>query len=738
MTRQPSREIFICAADVPVDRQFTRRLSRDLRRCGFNPVVAHQHDDEAHVFAAIDRAEAVLVVASPQVLRSEAAQRQYRHAARRPGGTIVPLRVTRESATPPELSNIQWVDFFTIYALGLQNLTKVLGSTRPDLERRVVWAKVWGRIIPLLRTVLAILLGVARASVFWGTSNFIAFILPALFVGIGEEDYERGDAVKVRIVLAKIVGGAMGGAACANVLALVYAAAQGTSPQFDILPQVAFAVVGGGLGWFAIWREQRTLARGATWFRTTMRVVRFAAKSLIFILWPFSGSYDISTSHVSAPTGIDPGVVILQVVGFLAAATILEWMHSPVRKTKRATVDEVHQVTGMSGPCEVFISHSSADNALVIKLARDLEQRGFATWVDRRKLVPGTSWPESIRTGLTQARTILLMWSPVAQNSAWVTEEYRSALAQGKRVVIARLDETVAIPPPLQGVEMFEFSPLYVEGLLSVLMALRAPAAVVTHLQRAVTRRIRSIQLINFVRFLANSYMMAARVVLYAVIAYSLFQGVSWVVGAALGVAVELAGLRSIAGLPTTRWSSAAHLVNAFMIPIVFGAFIPFIGADPSSPSTVSAAGSAGAYGSAALFGLVLLAVEAFFLYQEPRALAQGKQSLTQILRVLHLYGRSWIGSAGQLLCFFVFLHVRFGPVPVSQGNSGNVVGDIIGTVITSAIAVALFAIFPMQAMGVICAAIQVYLFPSLRTRKALRQLAKRAPERQPVTVAAR
>ena len=50
-------------------------------------------------------------------------------------------------------------------------------------------------------------------------------------------------------------------------------------------------------------------------------------------------------------------------------------------------------------PCnlpKVFLAYVQEDTWAVDRLFRALEERGFAPWMDRRKLMPGQNWPRSI------------------------------------------------------------------------------------------------------------------------------------------------------------------------------------------------------------------------------------------------------------------------------------------------------------------------------------------------------
>src|SRR5258708_2994677 len=76
----------------------------------------------------------------------------------------------------------------------------------------------------------------------------------------------------------------------------------------------------------------------------------------------------------------------------------------------------------------VFISYSSADNALVKGLKEDLHAQGISTWVDREGILPGTpDWEDAVRNAIRAAHAVLLVASPSARSSRYVKDELRIA-----------------------------------------------------------------------------------------------------------------------------------------------------------------------------------------------------------------------------------------------------------------------------------------------------------------------
>ena len=49
---------------------------------------------------------------------------------------------------------------------------------------------------------------------------------------------------------------------------------------------------------------------------------------------------------------------------------------------------------------KVFLAYVQEDRSAADRLFRDLETRGFAPWLDRRKLLPGQNWPRAIEDAI--------------------------------------------------------------------------------------------------------------------------------------------------------------------------------------------------------------------------------------------------------------------------------------------------------------------------------------------------
>jgi hypothetical protein len=775
--------IFICSSRAPRDRAFARRLANDLRTLGFAPIVNRGRSDAPQPAADIDRAQKVLVVVSPQLAGSAPARIEYMYALEH-GKSVVPLQVSSRAAIPPELKDIQWVDFFELYDQGLATLASHLGISAPRLARRAALARVRGRIILVARGVLATLMFAARMLVVFGIVgpwSFVA-VLPAIFAEVSEEDYRRGDQITRRIVLAKTLLGAAGGMFAGVLIVSSVAALSATSESAhmrvgDIAGiSLLLGVAGAVLGWLLIRLERRNLDQGQLRFSKVMHLVRYCAKASLItagaltvlilqtphahpLLADSVGQFVTSDVVESSSTVLALVAIVVVLAVILAAplAAPLEWLRSPVHRSRRRAqaadgVAPQTKATPSPGATAglVFISHSSADNELALRLAADLQTRDIPTWVDRHRLAAGMRWPDEIRQSVDTSSTFMLLLSPVAAASDWVREEYRRALAKGKAVVVVRLDPTCAIPPELNQAPLVEFSALYSKGLLDVLVALGATQSTVAAVARAVRQRIQYAWLIGTARAGALGYMLWARIAIFGIASFALLGGFDriagfhslaeylpiWLLhaapGAALGAFVEIGENASIAGAKLTAHIGLAKIANGALLGMALLGPVPLLTVlffANNSPADVPD-DSTKVYVILALLGISLVSgLMALPMARiERRNREQGKAAFVLWMRAARYLSRGFVGSIGLVIPFYLLIDSPenlFGPPP-NQVLGGMAFWWLAGLIV-----------------GGIMAAVQLFFFPSSLTRKALRQLGSsseiEAPRRisQPRAVAA-
>ncbi len=97
----------------------------------------------------------------------------------------------------------------------------------------------------------------------------------------------------------------------------------------------------------------------------------------------------------------------------------------------------------------VFISYSRKDFYFAESLAFHLTERGIESWLDANHLSPGGDWGQEIERALDEAHTLILVATPASMRSPYVEREWKRALAQGDRLLVARF-RSCKLPPELK------------------------------------------------------------------------------------------------------------------------------------------------------------------------------------------------------------------------------------------------------------------------------------------------
>src|SRR5690349_14398010 len=83
---------------------------------------------------------------------------------------------------------------------------------------------------------------------------------------------------------------------------------------------------------------------------------------------------------------------------------------------------------------KVFVSYAREDSEWVIRLANDLRDRSYPTWVDRQ-LSAGVRWRKEIDSALRGCDVLIVVLSPASVQSAEVDAEISFALDKDKTVI---------------------------------------------------------------------------------------------------------------------------------------------------------------------------------------------------------------------------------------------------------------------------------------------------------------
>ncbi len=129
-------------------------------------------------------------------------------------------------------------------------------------------------------------------------------------------------------------------------------------------------------------------------------------------------------------------------------------------------------------PRQIFISHASEDARLAHRLARDLQQQGWQTWIAPDSIQPGEKWVAAINRGLAESGVFVLLLSQHAVQSRWVKSETDIAVQwehEGKMRFIPLQTSSVpvaGIPPLWQAYQFIPLAGRYQDGLAQLLAEL--------------------------------------------------------------------------------------------------------------------------------------------------------------------------------------------------------------------------------------------------------------------------
>jgi len=94
-----------------------------------------------------------------------------------------------------------------------------------------------------------------------------------------------------------------------------------------------------------------------------------------------------------------------------------------------------NNTTTMAAPPKVFISYASEQSDFAELMKMKLEAASVEVWRDAHEIVAGEEWRNEIDYGLLNADAIIVLLTPAAAASAYVTYEWAFALGNGKRVL---------------------------------------------------------------------------------------------------------------------------------------------------------------------------------------------------------------------------------------------------------------------------------------------------------------
>lgn len=102
-----------------------------------------------------------------------------------------------------------------------------------------------------------------------------------------------------------------------------------------------------------------------------------------------------------------------------------------------------------------FFSYSSKDLPHILPYEQALQEAGGSVWRDKTSLKTGDYWPMRLGEAIEQQSLFLLFWSANANDSDFVTLEWNSAIALGKKIIPILLDNT-PLPASLHAIHAIQ------------------------------------------------------------------------------------------------------------------------------------------------------------------------------------------------------------------------------------------------------------------------------------------
>jgi hypothetical protein len=91
----------------------------------------------------------------------------------------------------------------------------------------------------------------------------------------------------------------------------------------------------------------------------------------------------------------------------------------------------------------VFISHSSQDHEVAVKVCEALEQRGLGCWLASRDVSPGDNFQEAIVKAICAVRAMVLVFTGSANNSDEIKKEIALASHYHLAVIPVRVEDVM-------------------------------------------------------------------------------------------------------------------------------------------------------------------------------------------------------------------------------------------------------------------------------------------------------
>lgn len=105
----------------------------------------------------------------------------------------------------------------------------------------------------------------------------------------------------------------------------------------------------------------------------------------------------------------------------------------------------------------VFLSYSSDEKALAMRLADVLSKKRLCVWFDPEAISPGASILATLRSKIDSADVVVMLFSAASVKSKWQEWELKYAQEQSKHIIPVRLGD-VTLPEALRDLKYIDLS----------------------------------------------------------------------------------------------------------------------------------------------------------------------------------------------------------------------------------------------------------------------------------------
>lgn len=128
-------------------------------------------------------------------------------------------------------------------------------------------------------------------------------------------------------------------------------------------------------------------------------------------------------------------------------------------------------VKGPMAQLATFVAHAPEDADLASRLAEDLKNTGYPTWLEENEPDEQVAWASGVHPALNECTRMVVVLSPASLVSERVTEAWQYFRGNRKPVLLAQI-KPVEVPDELRRSPRFDFGEDYKAALRQLVQAL--------------------------------------------------------------------------------------------------------------------------------------------------------------------------------------------------------------------------------------------------------------------------